>query len=224
MSPKIALIHATPLAMEPIQQAFLRHWPQAECMNLLDDGLSKERGSGDLSAGLAQRIVDLAVYAQNGQANALLYTCSAFAPAIDRAAAVTGLPTLKPNQAMFEEALRLCQQMGGTRKVGLLTSFAPALTSMRQEWQDDMAARAGAHITLHGVCAEGAMQALGQGDAQRHDQMLLQAASQLSDCDVLMLGQFSMARAQPFLHEALQRTVLSSPDSAVLHLKNQLPG
>src|SRR4051794_34838959 len=38
--PRVALIHATPLAVEPIQAAFVRHWPAAVRMNLLDDSLS----------------------------------------------------------------------------------------------------------------------------------------------------------------------------------------
>lgn len=41
--PRIALIHATPLAMEPVQAAFQRHWPQVRPMNLLDDSLSFDR-------------------------------------------------------------------------------------------------------------------------------------------------------------------------------------
>src|SRR5438128_2543171 len=39
-TPRIALIHATALAIEPINSAFERHWPQAQRMNLLDDSLS----------------------------------------------------------------------------------------------------------------------------------------------------------------------------------------
>jgi hypothetical protein len=42
-APRIALIHATALAVEPIAQAFERHWPQARRMNLLDDSPSVDR-------------------------------------------------------------------------------------------------------------------------------------------------------------------------------------
>ena len=61
--PRIALIHATALAMAPIQQAFARHWPQADCLNLLDDSLSRDRAqAGELTPALvlAQRSRDLA--------------------------------------------------------------------------------------------------------------------------------------------------------------------
>lgn len=42
MSIRIALIHATPVAMPPVIEAFQRGWPEAETMNLLDDSLSSD--------------------------------------------------------------------------------------------------------------------------------------------------------------------------------------
>ena len=35
--PRIALIHATALAIDPILEAFARLWPQARLTNLLED-------------------------------------------------------------------------------------------------------------------------------------------------------------------------------------------
>ncbi|MCC2676723.1 MAG: Asp/Glu/Hydantoin racemase, partial [Ramlibacter sp.] len=50
MPPRIALVHATPLAVEPIRSAFQRLWPQARLMNLLDDSLSADRAeAGELT-------------------------------------------------------------------------------------------------------------------------------------------------------------------------------
>ena len=42
-APRIALIHATALAVEPIAQAFERNWPQARRMNLLDENIDEEQ-------------------------------------------------------------------------------------------------------------------------------------------------------------------------------------
>ncbi len=41
-SPRIALIHALPHSVDPINQALVRDWPQAIRMNLLDDSLSTD--------------------------------------------------------------------------------------------------------------------------------------------------------------------------------------
>ena len=53
-NPRIALIHATPVAIQPIVAAFKRLWPAARTTNLLDDSLS-----ADLAAegSLSQRMI-----------------------------------------------------------------------------------------------------------------------------------------------------------------------
>jgi hypothetical protein len=51
--PRIVLLHATPIAIAPIQAAFAQHWPQAETVNLLDDALTLDRAKEtELSASL----------------------------------------------------------------------------------------------------------------------------------------------------------------------------
>src|SRR6478735_1299505 len=105
-SPRIALIHATALSVAPILSAFDRHWPQARRMNLLDDSLSVDRAAaGALTPAMVRRFEDLARYAQGTGCSAILFSCSAFGPAIEAAGRATGLPTLKPNEAMFQQAL-----------------------------------------------------------------------------------------------------------------------
>ncbi len=62
--PRIALIHATPVAMAPIHAAFAADWPEAELTNLLDDSLSIDRArSKEMTPELTDRIVDPARHA-----------------------------------------------------------------------------------------------------------------------------------------------------------------
>src|SRR5437763_16674149 len=106
-TPRIALIHATPLAVDPICAAFERLWPQARRMNLLDDSLSVDRAeAGRLTEALVQRFLDLASCAQRTGCGGIRFTCSAFGPAIEAAARATGLPVRKTNEATFALALR----------------------------------------------------------------------------------------------------------------------
>lgn len=220
--PHIALIHATPLAMSPVAQAFTRLWPKARCMNLLDDSLPGDlAAAGSLTSAISQRILNLATYAKACGAQGILFTCSAFGPAIDEAKQVLGLPTLKPNEAMFQEAFEMCARLGGHRRMGLLTTFAPSSASMSAELLE--AARLqGVDMELDAACAVGAMEALNAGDVSTHDRMVLEQAQALADCDLLLLGQFSMARAQTAVAAALGKPVLTSPDSAVRALMRAL--
>jgi hypothetical protein len=207
--------------MAPVADAFRRLWPAAELMNVLDDRLSADLARGGvLDDRLTQRFIDLAHYVKHAGARGILFTCSAFGPAIEAAGDAVAMPTYKPNEAMFLEALA-AEGEGGTIRVGLLTTFAPSVASMRDELLAVAAGR-GAKIELQTACAAGAMEALAAGDGARHDLLVAQEADRLRECDVVMLGQFSMARAHDAVAVRLGKRVLTSPDSAVRLLQKSL--
>ena len=101
--PRITLTHATPTAVDPIRDAFAAAWPEAETVNLLEDSLSPDRArAGEISAPLADGKLALSRYAVRIGSDGILFTCSAFGSAIKRAAQLSAVPVLKPNEAMFE--------------------------------------------------------------------------------------------------------------------------
>lgn len=215
--PRIALIHATPLAVAPVGAAFARLWPEAHTTNLLDDSLSADLAAdGELTARMRQRFATLADYVVGCGADAILFTCSAFGPAIEAVAAShAGIPVLKPNEAMFRDAIAL----GG--KIGLVATFGPSVPSMAQEFEA-MVRASSAGVELITACAEGAMTALARGEQAQHDRMVIEAAGRLEGCRAIMLAQFSMASAQPLVADAVGIPVLTSPDSAVRALQRQM--
>lgn len=210
---RVALIHALAHSVAPINAEMARAWPACERMNLLDDSLSSDlaRSGHGLDAAMHQRFEALAAYAEGTGAQAILFTCSAFGPCIDAVAARRpGMPVLKPNEAMVAEAVAL------GRRVGLIASFAPTLVSMPAEFPPGM--------EVVPRLAEGAMQALDQGDTAGHDARVVQAALWLQQqgCEVIALAQFSMARAEAAVRQALDLPVLSTPASAVRVLRQRL--
>ncbi len=213
MTPRIALIHAVTVAIDPIAAAMRELWPQARAMNLLDDALSPDRELAvALDPLLAERIVSLASYAVSAGAAAILYTCSAFGPAIDLARQRFRIPVLKPNEAMFERALA-----AGTR-IGMVATFAPSVASMEEEFAE-MARARGSTATIETRLAEGAMAALKGGDAERHNELVAREAGTLAHCDAIMLAHFSTSRAYELARTATSRPILTSPRSAVEALR-----
>jgi len=214
--PRIGLIHATAFSMPPIDAAFDRLWPQARRMHLLDDSLSRDRQrDGDLTPAMVQRFVDLATYAKRAGAQGILFTCSAFGPAIEAAGRAVAIPTLKPNEALFSQAL------ARGRRLGLMVTFEPSLESLAQELRG-LAAQRGAAIELRTVFVPEAMDDLAQGRAADHHCKIAAAAGVLADCDAVMLGQFSMAPAQPQVQAALRCPVLTTPECAVQALRERI--
>ena len=106
VNPRIALVHATALAIQPVGSAFRRLWPEARLMNVLDDSLSADRAAaGKLTQAMIHRFDTLARYCADNGADGILFTCSAFGPAIEATRSVVEVPVLKPNEAMLDEAL-----------------------------------------------------------------------------------------------------------------------
>ncbi len=214
--PRIVLIHATPVAMEPIHRAFLEEWPEAELVNLLDDGLTLERAQQpDLSDALSNRFIELVHYAHRGGADGILATCSAFGPAIERAARQIPVPLLKPNEAMFDAALAC-----GTR-IGMLATFAPSVLTMEEEFAQEVA-RVGSSASLRVIVVADAIDLLRKGNAEEHNRLIAERAAELADCDAVMLAHFSTARAAELVRQRVQCPVLSAPSSAVRRLRERV--
>ncbi len=216
VAPRIALVHATALAIGPVNDAFERLWPAAQRMNLLDDALSSDRArDGRLTEAMTQRFIALARYAQAAGARGVLYTCSAFGPAIEAARDSTRVPTLKPNEAMFEQAL------AADAAVALVATFEPSIDAMREEYAE-LCKRSGRRPELVTRHVPGAMEALARGDARAHDEAIAACVSTLDGCEVVMLAQFSMARAAAAAQAATRARVLTSPDCAVLAMRDAI--
>ena len=212
-NPRIALIHATPVAIDPICNTFKRLWPQAHVTNLLDDSLAPDlAAAGSLDQKMIDRFCVLAKYVEAGGADAILFTCSAFGPAIEATRGVVKIPVLKPNEAMMEEAIAT-----GPR-IALLATFEPSLPSMKAELEQLAAAR-NANIKIAIKAVPSALAALQAGDDAGHDTQIAAAAAEFNDCDALLLCQFSMASAAERIPSQRGRSVFTSPYSAVARLK-----
>ena len=211
-SPRIALIHATVVSMDPTEEAFRQRWPEAETFHLLDSSLSVDRArAGKLTDDLSARIRLFADYAVARKADGILYCCSAFGPAIEAAAKAAPVPTLKPNESMFERAL----EIGGD--LAMLVTFKDAIGSMEAEFAEMKKAR-GSNATLRSILVDGARDAIDSGDATTHNRLIAASATKVGACSAVLLAHFSMDRARTAVEEKVSAPVLSPPSEAVAHL------
>lgn len=215
---RIASIHATPVSIEPIQDTFRQYWPEVQTTNLLDDSLSIDlEDAGRITEDITRRIVSLADYSFRSGADGILFCCSAFGLAIDEAKRALPIPVLKPNEAMFEEALQLGD------KIGMLATFGPSVPSMEDEFMA-LANFLGKDVFLKTILQEEALKYLQEGDIENHNNQLQEGAMNFSGFDAVMLAQFSTSIAYKSIAEANDYHVLTSPKSAVLKLKSAIAG
>lgn len=217
--PRIALIHALPDSVEPANRAFRELWPEAWTFNLLDDALARDQAaSGDdekMRMAINSRIIDLGRYAYAAGAKGILYTCSAFGRSIITAGKMLPIPVLRPNEAAVDAALD-----AGPR-IALLATFEPTVGMMKAEVEAAAKTRNLAP-SVDSRLVPGALAALQAGDAAKHDALIAEAAAALPPCDVVVLAQFSMARAAAAIADVPGRPVITTPGSGVLKLRKLL--
>jgi hypothetical protein len=213
---RVALIHAVTVAVDPVKAAFAEFWPNADIINILDDSLSGDRArDAELTVAMQNRIGALGDYALSTGCAAVLFTCSAFGGAIETLARRVTAPVLKPNEAMFDDAL----SMGD--RIGMLATFGPSVAGMEVEFEEQRRARA-SRATLKTVLVEGALDALKSGDAKTHNELVAAAVDRLGEVDAVMLAHFSTSRAFAAVSQRTKKPVLTSPRSAVLALRARL--
>jgi hypothetical protein len=215
------LVSALAQSLGPAAAAMREQWPEATFNNLLDDSLARDLAEiGTISADIFDRFLTLGRYAAQahgaGSATAgLLFTCSAFGPAIDRVKADLSIPVVAPNEGAFEEALDICGAAPGGGRVGLLLSCAGSVEPLSAEMRAMAEARGQAAPAILSAVAEGALEALQAGDGDRHDRLIAEAAVAMPPADVLVMGQFSMARAAQCVTARRPGPVLTTPHAAV---------
>nr|WP_205600876.1 aspartate/glutamate racemase family protein [Halomonas socia] len=210
---RIYLIHAVMAAMAPVRREMHQAWPEAEAYNILDDSLEVDRT--DPRANTSERIQALAHYASQQGASGILFTCSAFGEAVEKAADALDIPVLKPNEAMFYQAI----EQGG--RVAMMATFEPAIAGMEREF---LAINQGQNsvVVLESFCVSEARHALNSGDQEKHDQLVAEAAAGLSGFDTIMLAHFSTASAKSRVEAVTKSLVLTSPGAAVDMLKREV--
>ncbi len=213
MTKRISLIHVTPVAIKPINDAFSALWPEATLNNLLDDSISMGLSQGASKESLKRQFLDLARYAQNNGADAILFTCSAFGEILDECKNELDIPILKPNEAMVNRA---AQKDG---KIALLATFEPAIESIKAELMD-AANEHGTNIEVQAFAAPKALSVLKENnDLETHDALIADLVTQATDCDIICFSQFSMSSALRLSEKNTSKPILTTPESAVLQIK-----
>jgi len=215
---KLGLIH-TSATLVPVFAALCKEkLPGVEVFNIADDSLVKGiREAGSLTATIARRVAGYLESAELAGADYIMVTCSSIGPAVEAGAKLIGVPVLRVDQPMAEQAVQTGKRIA---VIATLTTTLEPTTDLISR----RAAAAGKQIELTARLAEGAFEALMSGDAATHDAKVAAALKELiQEVDVIVLAQASMARVVDALPAEDKRVpILASPGIAVDYLATVL--
>ena len=205
--PLIGLIHSTRLVVDPVHQVVASQCPDAEIINIVDEGILKVLFKlGEIDARITDwlgRLVDSAV---GTGADMAVLSCSSLSPAVNDVREKVSIPVLKIDEPMAEQAVRT------TDRIGLVATnhTTPKPSTMLIE---EVAERFGKKVTVVPRVQADAFLKLSNGDVDGHDNVVVQAVEELlQETDVVILAQISIARVKDKLDEKTKARVYSSLD------------
>ena len=204
---RLALIHTVAGLVPRFRELAAELMPEVETFDIVDETLLRDATrEGRVSLDTARRLFAHLAAAERHGADAILVTCSSVGGVVDAARPFAGVPLLRVDQAMAEQAVER-----GTR-IGVLATLWSTLrpTAVLIERTAGEAER---EVEVRDRLCDGAFEALREGDTERHDQLVREGLRELIGwADVIVLAQASMARVVDSLSEDERRTpILSSP-------------
>ncbi|MEQ8240861.1 MAG: aspartate/glutamate racemase family protein [Cyclobacteriaceae bacterium] len=219
MTKKLGLIH-TSSTLVPVFQELIDKYlkgKDVKVFNIVDDSLIKntiERNK--LTPDTSRRVVDYVGSAEAAGADYIMVTCSSIGSAVEAAAGLSGVPVLRVDQPMADQAVQMGKKIGVVAT--LPTTLEPTSDLVRRRAQ-----AAGKEVEITSKLCEGAFEALMGGAPEKHDEMVASALIALaSEVDVIVLAQASMARVVGQLSEEDKKVpILASPTIAMEFLATQ---
>lgn len=214
---KVVIVHTSLVSINLLKQLFEKHVPEAELFNIMDDSLLNEvMKHGEITRGITKRLTSYFQMAESIGADAIFSQCSSMGEAADVAAQTIGIPVLKIDKAMMDEAVAIGKTIAVVATVASTIKPSVGLLKNSAEAQ-------GKQIDVVEALVDGALDILlNKGDRERHNEMVLSKIKHLeSTCDVIVLAQGSMVVLAPFLSE-ISVPVLTSPELGVQRMRKVL--
>lgn len=216
MPKRIVLVHPTPLALPPVDEAFKTLWPQAQVLNLLDESLYADVGpNGETTPGLMARVANLLRHAEASGADGIVFSGSTFGPAVEEGRKGMKVPVLRIEEAMMDEAVA----RGGSI---LVVSTQKRAMPVVRATLDASAKRAGKAPEIKELWVEGARDALNAGDIDKHDRLIAEQSAAAGNFDTIVLSMISMAPARTKMPAPLAAKTLTSGETTVARMRKLL--
>ncbi|MBW7572974.1 aspartate/glutamate racemase family protein [Caproiciproducens faecalis] len=205
---KIAMIHATVSAVQPLTDVFQSMDPSIQIVNYVNEEmLARVNRDGKVEKSTLRAFANLVFSAAESDADGILIACSIFCAYAPLLRQFVKIPLIAIDAPMLEKACKA----GET--VGIVATTAAAGPTAEKQLQEQ-AARLHRSIRTKVRIVTEAMDALKSGNNHLHDEKIAAAAESLLDdgCDAVVLCQISMAGAKQKVTPGRQSKIMTSPE------------
>jgi Asp/Glu/hydantoin racemase len=215
---RLALIHTVAGLVPRFRELTTELLPDVETFDIVDETLLRDATrEGRVSLDTARRLFAHLAAAEGHGADAILVTCSSVGGAVDAARPFAGVPLLRVDQAMAEQAVARAERIGVLAT--LWSTLQPTAALIER-----VAAAAEKPVEVRTRLCDGAFEALRAGDTDRHDELVRDGLGEiLGWAEVIVLAQASMARVVDTLGDEERATpILSSPRLGIERMREIL--
>jgi Asp/Glu/hydantoin racemase len=205
--PRVAFVHTVATLVPRFRELAAELLPGAETFDVVDETLLRDAtAEGRVSLDVARRLFAHLASAEKHGADLVVVTCSSVGDVVDAARDFAGVPIVRIDQAMADEAVARGRRIGVLAT--LRSTLEPTAALIRRA-----AASSGREVEVRDAVVDGAFDALRAGDTDRHDALVRDGLRELLGwADVVVLAQASMARVVDSLTDDERSTpILSSP-------------
>ncbi|MFE1884105.1 aspartate/glutamate racemase family protein [Streptomyces diastatochromogenes] len=197
----LALLHTSPVHVPVFDALRDADHPDLELRHLVaEDLLERARREGPLA--VTDDVRDALVRAADAGARAVLCTCSTIGAVAEAQAAAVGVPVLRVDRPMAAAAVAAGPRI--TVLAALESTLGPTADLVEEE-----ARRAARPVSVRTLLVDGAWDRFTAGDTEGYVRSVAAAADAVTDADVIVLAQASMAPAGG--RTTVTVPVLSSP-------------
>ncbi|MFC4354279.1 aspartate/glutamate racemase family protein [Chryseomicrobium palamuruense] len=208
---RIGIIHATPNAVQPLNEAFSQLAPDFTIFNFVDEYLQYYANQiNGIDETVYQEFVRLAVRAQQAQVDFIVVACTVLTPIVDVVKPFVNIPVIAVDRPMLEAAV------SGYEKIGIVATNAPSGPATREQLIQ-LAKELNKEINVFVEIDVEAMKQLKLGNINEHNTLNALAAQKLKEkgAECIILAQVTQASAEETVKQFTNLKVLTSPKEAV---------
>lgn len=215
MSPRIGVISPMTLVVADVDEAFRSLWPEAVVGHTVDEMIYLDYIGKDriYTPAIHERVTSLVAQNAKGNPDAMLFTGSVFGEPVERIRAQHKVPLLTAFDGLIESAFE------AGRNFGIITTSPWSRDDLMRDLNRYAKAKGLAFTARSEVREDARKVILQERDREKHDRMVAESATRLTDVDAILLGQFSLTSSANKVAKLPGRAVLTTTHTAIAKLK-----